>query len=149
MKSHNHLFAQITAFDNLLLAARRAQKGKRFKPGCARFNLNLERELLRLQQELVAGTYRHGPYHDFFINDPKRRLISAAPYRDRVVHHALCNVIEPLFDRTFIHDTYACRRDKGTHAAVNRYTHYARRYRYVLKCDVRKYFPSIECQGAA
>ncbi len=146
MKSYNHLFGQITSFDNLLLAARKAQKGKRFKAGCARFNFNLEGQLLKLQRELLAGSYRHGRYRDFFINDPKRRLISAASYRNRVVHHALCNVIEPLFDRSFIHDSYACRTGKGTHAAVDRYTHYARKYRYVLKCDIRKYFPSVDQQ---
>ena len=144
MKSHNNLFDEITSFQNLLLAAGKAQRGKRFKPATARFNLNLEKELLALQQELRNQDYRHGKYRDFFINDPKRRLISAAPYRDRVVHHALCNVIEPLFDRTFIYDSYACRRGKGTHAAVRRYSTFARKRRYVLKCDIQKYFQSVD-----
>jgi retron-type reverse transcriptase len=71
-------------------------------------------------------------------------MISAAPFRDRVVHHALCNVIEPIFEKTFIHDSYANRRGKGTHKAIERYQHYARRYRYVLKCDVKKFFPSLD-----
>ena len=113
-------------------------------PRCSRFNLNLENELLGLQRELLEKTYRHGGYRDFFIYDPKRRLISAAPYRDRVVHHALCNIIEPLFERSFIADTYACRKGKGSHAAVDRYSGYARRYRYVPKCDIQKYFQSID-----
>lgn len=144
MKTYNNLFDKIISFKNLLLAARYAQKGKRFKSSTALFNLNLEKELLRLQKEIKDMAYRHGKYTDFFIYDPKKRLISAAPYRDRVVHHALCNIIEPIFDRSFIYDTYACRTGKGVHKAVDRYTQYARRYRYVLKCDIQKYFQSID-----
>ncbi|MBI5116994.1 group II intron reverse transcriptase domain-containing protein [Candidatus Poribacteria bacterium] len=144
MKTHKNLYSGITSFDNLLLAARKAQRGKRFKESTAVFNLNLERELLCIQKELQEMTYRHGGYQDFYVYDPKRRLISAAPYRDRIVHHALCNVIEPIFDRIFIYDTYACRKRKGVHAAVDRYNEYARKYTYVLKCDIRKYFQSVD-----
>lgn len=144
MKTHKDLYPRIVSFENLLLASRKAQRGKRFKSQTALFNLNLEKELLRLQEELLDGSYRHGGYTDFVIHDPKRRVISAAPYRDRVVHHALCNVIEPLFDRTFIFDTYACRRGKGTHAAVRRYSEFSKKNRYVLKCDVQKYFSSVD-----
>jgi retron-type reverse transcriptase len=144
VKRHNHLFEQIVSFENLLRAAGKAQRGKRFKPATALFNFHLEKELLDLQRTLMEKTYVHGAYRDFTIYDPKMRLISAAPYRDRVVHHALCRVIEPIFDRGFIHDSYACRKGKGTHAAVDRYTRFARKNRYVLKCDVRKYFPSID-----
>jgi retron-type reverse transcriptase len=93
---------------------------------------------------LRSQTYAPGPYRTFTIRDPKVRLISAAPYRDRVVHHALCAVLEPIFEQTFIFDSYACRPGKGTHAAVDRFSRFARRYPYVLKCDVRKYFPSID-----
>ena len=100
--------------------------------------------MLALQHELLSGLYRHGAYTDFKIFDPKQRLISAAPYRDRVVHHALCNVIEPLFDRTFIDDSHACRKGKGTHAAVARFSEFAKKNRYVLKCDIQKYFQSID-----
>jgi len=146
VKTFNNLFDKIVSFDNLLSAARKAQKGKRFKKATALFNLNLEKELLRLQEELNQGTYRHGGYYDFFIYDPKQRLISAAPYRDRVVHHALCNVIDPIFDRTFIFDSYACRNGKGTHKAVDRFTAFARKNKYVLKCDIKKYFYSIDQQ---
>ncbi|MBI2876702.1 MAG: hypothetical protein HYY20_07455 [Candidatus Tectomicrobia bacterium] len=152
MKSYGHLYEQICSFENLLLAARKAQRGKRFRENVGRFNLGLERELLALQEELRGQTYRPGGYREFKIFRPKacpgprsgERLISAAPYRDRVVHHALCNVIEPLFDRTFIHDSYACRKGKGTHRAVNRLTAFCRRSRYALQCDIRKYFPSID-----
>ncbi len=126
------------------MAAKKAQKGKRSKPYVARFNLKLEYYLFQIQQELQAGTYTPGSYHAFHIHDPKKRLISAAPYRDRVVHHALCNIIEPIFDQAFITDTYANRKGKGIHAAIARYQHYAKKYPYVLKADIRKYFPSID-----
>ena len=138
------LFDRVTSFSNLLEAAHRAQRGKRSRPNVSAFALNLEPELFRIQQELRTRTYRPGPYRTFVIRDKKPRLISAAPYRDRVVHHALCNVIEPLFDRGFVHDSYACRKGKGTHAAVLRASTFARRFRYVLKCDVERYFPSID-----
>ena len=144
MRSWNGLFEQVTSFENLVLAARKARKRKRLKPGTAAFDLDLERNLFRLQEELRARTWRPGRYVSFEIFEPKHRLISAAPYRDRVVHHALCNVIEPLFDRTFICDTYANRKGKGTHRAVDRLTAFCRKSRYVLKCDIRKYFPSID-----
>src|SRR5881275_480921 len=78
------------------------------------------------------------------IYEGKTRRISAAPFRDRVVHHALTGVLEPFFERSFIHDSYACRKGKGTHAAVDRCQEFARLYRYVLKADVRKFFPSID-----
>ena len=144
MKSWNGLFDRVTAFDNLVVAARRARKGKRFKPSTAAFDLDLEGNLFRLQEELRARAWRPGRYVTFEIYEPKKRLISAAPYRDRVVHHALCNVIEPLFDATFIHDSYANRKGKGTHRAVDRLTQFSRKATYALKCDIRKYFPSID-----
>lgn len=144
MKRHNNLYPEITDFDNLLKASRKARKGKRFKEQTAMFELNLEKELLLLQRELEDRSYRHGTYRDFYVYDPKKRLISAAPYRDRVVHHALCNIIEPFFDKTFIHDSYACRKHKGTHKAIDRYTAFSRKNSYVLKCDIQKYFQSID-----
>jgi retron-type reverse transcriptase len=104
------IFSRLTSWDNLLLASRRAAKGKRSKPDVAAFEHRLEDNLWRLGEELRRQTYRPGPYHNFFIHDPKRRLISAAPFRDRVVHHALCNLIEPPFERSFIEDSYANRR---------------------------------------
>jgi retron-type reverse transcriptase len=144
MKRHGNLWPQITDFGNLLDAARKAQRGKRFRDNVLAFNYHLEDELLRLQDELLAETYRPGPYRTFHIVEPKRRMISAAPYRDRVAHHALCNVIAPIFERTFIADSYANRTGFGTHRALRRFTEFARSSRYVLQCDIRKYFPSID-----
>ncbi len=132
------------SFGNLWRSARKACCGKRFRPGVGQFHYDLESQLLRLHRELSEKTYRPGAYHTFYIYEPKQRLISAAPYRDRVVHHALTGRLEPIFERSFIFDSYACRRGKGTHAAVDRCQQFARRYRYVLKADIRKFFPSID-----
>jgi retron-type reverse transcriptase len=144
MKRYGYLWPQVIDFDNLLRAAEKASKGKRFEPAVVAFHFDLEHQLWRLHDELAARTYRPGAYRTFYLYEPKKRQISAAPYRDRVVHHALTNVLAPLFEPSFSPDSYACRPSKGTHAAVDRCQSYARRYRYVLKADVRKYFPSID-----
>jgi RNA-directed DNA polymerase len=144
MKRHANLWGQIIDFENLLLAARLAQRGKRFRKNVLAFNYNLERELLKIQTELRNQTYQPGKYRTFQILDPKPRMISAAPYRDRVVHHALCSVIIPLIERSFISDSYANRLGYGTHRALERFTEFARSSRYVLQCDVRRYFPTID-----
>jgi len=138
------LYTQIHDWENLLLAHRRTAKGKRGREPAARFEYHLEDNLIGLQAELQDKIYRPGAYDSFYIHEPKRRLISAAPFRDRVVHHALCNVIEPLFERSFICDSYANRVGKGTHRAVDRAQAFARRFRYVLPCDLCQFFPSID-----
>jgi RNA-directed DNA polymerase len=138
------MYAALTSWNNLLLAYRRASKGKRGQPSVAAFEHCLEDRLVELQEELRSRTYHPGLYTSFYIHEPKRRLISAAPFRDRVVHHALCNLIEPIFERTFIADSYANRVGKGTHRALNRAQELARHYPYVLQCDVRQFFPSVD-----
>ncbi len=144
MKSYKHLYEQICDWDNLYLAYRKARRGKRGRPPAATFEFDLENNLVELRRELQTKTYRPGAYSSFYIHEPKRRLISAAPFRDRVVHHALCNVIEPIFERSFIFDSYANRVGKGTHAALDRAQQFARRYPYVLQCDVKQFFPSLD-----
>jgi retron-type reverse transcriptase len=144
MKRYGYLWQEITDFTNLLAAARQAQRGKRFRENILRFNYHLEDELVQLQQQLLHQTYQPGIYKTFHVKQPKPRLISAAPYKDRVVHHALCNVIMPIFERTFIYDSYANRVGFGSHRALKRFTEFARSSRYILQCDVRKYFPSID-----
>jgi retron-type reverse transcriptase len=144
MKTYTHLYEAICSFENLLCAARKAQKGKRFQENVGQFNVNLEHELIGLRRELLEKSYQPGDYRTFQIYEPKLRMISAAPYRDRVVHHALCNVIAPLFERTFIFDSYANRVGKGTHRAILRYQEFCCKNVYALKCDVKKYFPSID-----
>ena len=138
------LHEQLWDWDNLLLAYENAARGKRGKADVARFEYGLMDELIALQGELRSRTYRPGSYHSFYIHEPKRRLISAAAFRDRVVHHALCNVTVPYFERRFIADSYANRPRKGTHRALDRCQQFARRFRYVLQCDVEQYFPAID-----
>jgi retron-type reverse transcriptase len=146
-KTFKHLYPRIYAFKNLYQAFRKARKGgKRKKESVAAFELDLEANLWELHKGLRSRMYRPGPYHNFYVQERKRRLISAAPFKDRVVHHALCNVTQPVFERRFIADSYACRVGKGTHSAVDRAQAFARRREYVLQCDVEQFFPSIDHQ---
>ena len=144
MKRHGHLWDEMISFEALLRAADTARKGKRYRPAVAAFHFDQERELWKLHEELASKTYQPGEYRSFFIYEPKERQISAAPYRDRVVHHALTGVLEPIFEKTFIADSYACRKGKGTHAGVKRCQEFARQYRYVLKADIQKFFTSLD-----
>jgi retron-type reverse transcriptase len=143
-RKHDNLFNDIACFPSLMAAAKRAIKGKRSKPGPAAFMANLEKEVLRLERELLEGSYKPGRYKTIEIHDPKHRIVSAAPFRDRVVHHALCAVVEPIFERGFIYDSYANRGGKGSHKAVDRYEKFRDRHNYVLRCDIYRYFPSID-----
>ncbi len=140
----NPRYDELTTWSNLLLAFQRASRGKRGHPNVAAFEYHLEDNLLALQAHLRQQIYQPGGYVNFVIHEPKRRIISAAPFPDRVVHHALCNLIEPLFERSFIYDSYANRIGKGTHRALNRCQQFARRYRYVLQGDIRQFFPSLD-----
>jgi retron-type reverse transcriptase len=133
---HDHLFGRIANFQALHDAARRAVKGKRKKSGAASFFANLEGELLALETQLREGKYRPGRYVAFEVNDPKRRIVSAAPFRDRVVHHALCAVAEPIFEAGFIDHTFANRAGRGTHRAIEAYEHYRDRHVHVLRGSV-------------
>jgi hypothetical protein len=135
---------KISSWENLLQAYRKSALGKRGRETTARFEHQLADHLLELQDELRTHRYQPGPYLNFYIHEPKQRLISAAPFRDRVVHHALCNVIEPWFERRFIYDSYANRIGKGTHRAVDRLQRFSCRYRYVLRLDIVKHFPSLD-----
>jgi RNA-directed DNA polymerase len=144
VRRHDDLFDGIASFRALDAAAHRAVAGKRRKPGAAAFMANLERELLRLERELQDGSYRTGRYLELVVRDPKRRVVSAAPFRDRVVHHALVGVIGPIFERGFIHHSYANRVGKGTHRAVAQFEHWRDRRRHVLRADLWRYFPAID-----
>jgi retron-type reverse transcriptase len=138
------VYADIYSWQNLYTAYRRAACGKRSQVPAAAFEYRLEDNLITLQDELASETYRPGRYHSFTIHEPKRRLISAAPFRDRIVHHALCQVIEPAFERSFIYHSYANRLGRGTHRALDTCQQWALCYPYVLQCDVRQFFPSID-----
>ena len=144
MKTYRHLYPLVYDFENLFWAYRAARKGKRAREPVAAFIRKAEEELLALQKELQEHAYLPGAYHSFYVHEPKKRLISAAPFRDRVVHHALCQVIEPIWERRFIDSSYANRVGKGTHRALDCCQAYARKYPYILQCDVRQFFPSID-----
>ncbi len=137
---------ELTSFENLWLSYRKAARGKRSQPEVADFELRLVDNLIFLQDELRGGAYYPGTYRNFYVREAKRRLISAAPFRDRVVHHALVRQLEPVYERKFIFDTYANRVGKGTHAAIARCTQYLRRFGYFLFLDVEQFFPSIDHQ---
>jgi RNA-directed DNA polymerase len=144
VKRYKKLFDSVCSFENLYAAAIKALRGKRSKRPGAGFYADMEDEIITLREELLRGTYCHGKYHYFDIHEPKHRTVAAADFRDRVVHHAIIRLIEPLFERRFIEDSYACRMNKGTHAGMRRAGYFARRFPFVLKCDIRKYFANID-----
>lgn len=141
---HGELFARLHDPAHLIACARAAARGKKRTPDAARFLLDLEPECFRLSRELRRGEWSPGAYGSFFIREPKRRLISAAPFADRVVHHALVSIMEPFFERRFVAHSYACRTGKGTHRALDRAARLSATRRFVLKGDVVKFFPSID-----
>ena len=144
MKRHGQLMAQIADAENLRLAFWKAAKGKRGKADCLAFRERLDENLAALRAELLAGDVPVGDYHYFTVHDPKERLICAASFRERVLHHALMNVCEPVLERAAVFDSYACRKGKGRLLAVERAQGYARTHGWFLKMDIRKYFDSID-----
>jgi retron-type reverse transcriptase len=144
MKCAGNLWPSVTAWANLIESARAAALGKRSRSDVARFLFHLEPKVCALQRELENGSYVPGPYRAFWIRDPKPRMISAAPFRDRVVHHALTRVLEPVFEPRFTDFSFASRKGFGQHAALDQARAACGRYRFVLKADIRKYFPSID-----
>jgi RNA-directed DNA polymerase len=149
MKTYKNLYPKIYDFDNLHLAYLKARRCKRYRHDVLRFSANLEENLINIQNHLIWKTYRTGRYRFFTVYEPKERLIASLSFRDRVVHHALHNIIEPIFERSMIHDSYACRSEMGVLSGVQRTTRFlrdsTRRWGrvYCLKGDVKKYFPSV------
>lgn len=145
-----NVWNRLISFENLFLAWEAAARGKRYTLPVLKFGANLEEKLFLIQDRLRSKTWRPGPWREFISKEPKLRLIQAPPFADRIVHHALCNLINPVFERRFIQDSYACRKRKGTHAAGIRLTDFLRRHTrhgrrvYVLKADIKSYFPSID-----
>ena len=144
-------YARICALDNLECAHERARRRKTYKPYVIAFEEHLNDNLGNLQADLVTQTYRPQPLKTFILRDPKTRKISKSDFRDRIVHHAICNVIEPIFDATFIHDSYANRKGKGTIKAILRFDAFKRkasrnftRQCYILKADVKHYFDTVD-----
>ena len=149
MKTYRNLWEQIVTFEALHTAYLKARRGKRYDADTLRFSINLEQEIVALLNGLQDGTYHTGEYRRFNVFEPKKREVAALPFRDRVVQHAIVTAIEPIFERQFSFDSYACRVAKGTHAGADRLTDFLRRANrmwpevYVLKADISKYFSSI------
>ena len=138
------LWESVTSWTNLVEATRRAALGKKSRPDVAAFCCDLEPNLAQLRRELRNEIYAPGAYRVFWICEPKRRQISAAPFRDHVTHHALTQVLEPIFERRFNRDSYACRLGKGSHAALATVRRAAGALPYALRGDIRKYFASMD-----
>lgn len=144
MKRHGNLFSNIADLDNIYKAYRNARKGKGWQNTVKEFEKNLDVNLNKIQQSLVNKTFQTSPYKTKIIHEPKKRIIYRLPFNpDRIVQHALMNVIEPIWDKLFIYDSYACRKGKGIHAGSSRTMEFVRRNKYCLKCDVSKFYPSI------
>jgi RNA-directed DNA polymerase len=144
-------YNSIISIKNLCQAWGEFVRGKKSKKDVADFSLNLSQNIFNLHEDLEYKTYQHGVYEAFSINDPKPRSIHKATVRDRLLHHAIYKILYPYFDKKFVHDSYSCRYGKGTHRALNRFKQFIRqvsennnRSCWVLKCDVRKFFTSID-----
>jgi len=147
MQKLSKLYRQIASMQNLWDAAwQTLLHGRRFKNDGASFKLNYEHSLLQIHKELARQSYKPGNYKSFMIYEPKQREVLAAPIKDRIVHHALHDVVEPFIDRKFIFDSYACRKNKGTHLAINRSQKFMQANQYFMHLDVKKYFPNINHQ---
>jgi hypothetical protein len=146
MKRRGYIAEQVADVDNLRMAFWKAQRGRSSKPEVARLRETLDPCLRRLREQLLDGSRSFGPYRYFTVYDPKQRVICAAPFEDRVAHHAIMNVCAPDFEGRQLPYSYACRKGKGTFAAVEQAAAYQRRFAWYLKLDVRKYFNSIDHQ---
>lgn len=144
MRRVGHLMPLIAEYDNLQLAFIKSCRGKFSKREVVEFRADYERNISEMRRSLLSGDVEVGDYHYFKIYDPKERLICAAPFRERVLHHAIMNVCHEYFDRTLIDDTYATRRGKGVYAALDKAVAGASRYTHVVKLDYRKYYDSID-----
>lgn len=145
----NNIWKDIISWDNLCYAWQQARKRKRYKPEVLRFSERWEENLLNLHNHLVWGTWEPGELSSFPVYEPKKRIIEAPVFVDRIIHHAMYAYLEPIFERRFIKDSYACRKGSGTHRAVFRVQEFLRRAKrkwgqvYVLQADIASYFPSI------
>lgn len=144
MRRAGNLMASIADPANLELAFWKASKGKSGDPAVVAFRERLAENLTALRSGILDGTVEVGRHHLFVIHDPKRRTICAAEFPERVLHHAMMNVCEPVFEKKQIDDTFACRKGKGQTAAIARASMFARRYGWYLKLDVRKYFDTVD-----
>ena len=161
MKTYKNLYNNLCSYENLELAFRNARKRRSSKHYVIEFEKNLEDNLLQLRLELLLHSYSPAPLKTFILRDPKTRKISKSEFKDRIVHHALCNIIEPIFEKNFIHDSYANRKDKGTLKAIQRFDYFKRKVShngkrranaydsndvlgYAFKADIKHYFEEVD-----
>ena len=161
MKTFKNLYQKVASEENLHLAYKKARKHKTIKDYVIKFEEDLQNNLLLLRSELSLHCYNPKPLVNFIVRDPKTRKISKSDFRDRIVHHALCNIIEPIFEKAFIYDSYANRKGKGVHNALKRFDYFKRKIScngrtktngydnndtlgYALKADIKKYFESVD-----
>ncbi|MFA6476442.1 MAG: reverse transcriptase/maturase family protein [Candidatus Paceibacterota bacterium] len=151
MRVYNNLFDKIVNLENLFQAWEEFKRGKQKKPDVLAFEKNLEQNIFQLHRDLISQTYRHGPYSSFYVYDPKRRHIHKATVIDRVLHHAVFRVLNFVFEPTFIPCSFSCRFGKGTHKGVavleqmqRQVSHNYLRPCFTLKCDVKKFFDTID-----
>ena len=149
MKRYDLLFDKICSTENLILADEKARKGKKHSRGVRMFDRNREKNLEKLRDLLLSGEYHTSRYTFFQVRDPKERTIARLPYYpDRIVHHAIMNILEPIFTRLYTADTYACIKGRGGHLARRKIMTALRRdpegTKYCLKLDIRKYYPSVD-----
>ncbi|MDA1055623.1 MAG: reverse transcriptase/maturase family protein [Planctomycetota bacterium] len=143
MRRAANLFDQIADRDNLRIAFHKAARGRRGQAMVRQFAASLDRHIAAMSEAIRGGTFQVGRFQQFLIRDPKERVITAPCFDERVLHHAIMNVCEPVMDRWLIDDTFACRTGKGREAAIERAQHFTRNATWFLKLDVRKYFDSV------
>lgn len=160
MKTYKNLYQKVCSYDNLLSAFQKARKGKSKKDYVIKFESNLQTNLENLQKDLINKTYYSSNLKKFIIRDPKTRTIHASIFKDRIVHHAIINILNPIYEKIFIYDSFASRKNKGTHNAINRFEFFIKKVSsngrliknsfndnsiqgYVLKADFRHYFDSV------
>lgn len=150
MKRTTNLWGKVTSWDNLIAAWQNASRGKRYKMDVLAFSQHWEEHLIDIQNRLIWDMWEPKPFSSFLVHEPKERLIEAPRFSDRVVHHAIHQVVEPYFEARFIDDSFACRKGKGTHRTVARVQQHLRRAQqnwgqvYVLQADIKGYFPHIQ-----
>ncbi|MDP1695982.1 MAG: reverse transcriptase domain-containing protein [archaeon] len=159
MKTQKKLYEKLCSYENLYLAYKKARKGKSKKESVQIFDKDVERNLRELQEELITLKYKPRPLKRFIVRDPKTRVIHASAFRDRIVHHCLINILEPIFEKVFIYDSFASRKEKGTHLAIKRFDEFKRKVTqngikikgkhrgvqgYCLKSDIKHYFNTVD-----
>lgn len=151
MKRYKNLYIRLCSKENIYLAYKNARKHKTLKSYVIEYEKNLKANLNQLREELISETYKPKPLETFIVRDPKTRKISKSDFRDRIIHHAICNIIEPIFEREFIYDSYANRIGKGTLKAIERFEKFKRQVTknctqkaYILKADIKQYFENVD-----